>query len=113
MELENSFIEGLKILHLKKIGDNRGSFVKLYNDGFFIENNLRTDFKESYFSVSHKNVLRGMHFQMPPAEHTKLVFVNQGSIQHVILDIRKNSSTYGKCLTVKVSHDEPKLIYIP
>ena len=113
MEVEDSFIEGLKILHLKKIGDNRGTFVKLYNDDFFILNNLRTDFKESYFSVSHKNALRGMHFQIPPAEHTKLVFVNKGSIQDVILDIRKNSSTYGQYLSVKISEGEPKLIYIP
>ena len=80
MEIENTFIEGLKIIHLNKISDNRGSFTKMFNEDIFRANNLRTDIMESYFSISEKNVIRGMHFQTPPAEHTKLVFVNKGSI---------------------------------
>ncbi|MDR3696338.1 dTDP-4-dehydrorhamnose 3,5-epimerase family protein [Mucilaginibacter sp.] len=113
MELEKTFIEGLQIIHLKKMPDNRGAFTKIFNNDFFIENNLTTDFKESYFSVSHKDVIRGMHFQVPPAEHIKLVFVNHGSIIDVVLDIRKESATYGKYFYTLVTDSQPKLIYIP
>src|SRR4051794_34497662 len=100
MELENTFIEGLKILHLSKIADNRGSFTKMFNEDFFNSHNLTTAIKESYFSVSHKNVVRGMHFQTPPADHTKLVFVNQGSITDVVLDIRTKSATFGRYYSI-------------
>lgn len=113
MEIEKTFIEGLQILHLKKIDDNRGAFVKVFNDDFFVQNNLTTDFKESYFSISGKNVVRGMHFQTPPAQHTKLVYVNKGSIIDVVLDIRKNSATYGQYFSTTISDTQPKLIYIP
>ena len=113
MEIENTFIEGLKIVHLNKLSDNRGSFTKMFNEDIFKVNNLRTDIKESYFSVSDQHVIRGMHFQTPPAEHTKLVFVNKGSIIDVVLDIRRSSPTFGQYFTTKVSEDTPKLIYIP
>ena len=113
MEIENTFIEGLMILHLKKMGDNRGSFIKIYNEDFYKQTNLRTDFKESYFSVSHKNVIRGMHFQIPPAEHVKLVFVNKGSIVDVVLDIRKESKTFRQFFFTIINDDSPKLVYIP
>ncbi|MFS2187016.1 dTDP-4-dehydrorhamnose 3,5-epimerase family protein [Mucilaginibacter sp. Mucisp84] len=113
MELEQTIIEDLKILHLKKLEDSRGSFTKIFNDDFFVANNLRTDFKESYFSMSHKNVIRGMHFQSPPAEHTKLVFVNTGSIVDVVLDIRINSKTFGQYFYTTISASQPKLVYIP
>lgn len=49
MEIEKTFIEGLLIIHLNKLSDNRGDFVKIFNDDFFKLNNLCTDFKESYF----------------------------------------------------------------
>jgi len=113
MELETTFIEGLHILHLNKIADNRGGFIKMFNEAFFLEHNLTTLIKESYFSISHKNVVRGMHFQTPPADHTKLVFVNQGTITDVVLDIRKQSATFGKYYSLEISADKPKLVYIP
>jgi dTDP-4-dehydrorhamnose 3,5-epimerase len=113
MKIEESYIEGLKIIHLEKFSDNRGSFLKVYNIEFFKENYLQTDFKESYFSVSNKNVLRGMHFQIPPFEHVKLVYLNKGSIIDVILDIRKRSATYGQSFTTEISQNNPILIYIP
>jgi dTDP-4-dehydrorhamnose 3,5-epimerase len=113
MEIEKTFIDDLLVIHLNKIDDNRGSFVKMFNCDFLAEHNLRTDLKESYFSVSQKNVIRGMHFQVPPAAHTKMVFVNQGSIIDVVLDIRKLSATYGRFFSITISSDKPKLIYIP
>lgn len=113
MEIEDTFIPGLKLIHLNKFTDTRGSFLKVFNQDFFAKNGLETSFKESYFSVSHKNVIRGMHFQLPPYEHTKLVWLNQGKILDVVLDIRKASKTFGQHLSIQMNTDKPILIYIP
>lgn len=113
MEIEKTFIEGLKLIYLNDFKDNRGSFIKVFNQDFFRENGLETEFKESYYSISAKHVIRGMHFQIPPAEHTKLVYVNQGEIIDVILDIRKNSATYGKYFRIKIGKTNAVAIYIP
>jgi len=113
MQIEDTFIKGLKIIRLNKFTDQRGSFLKVFNKDFFKENNLVTDFQESYFSVSQKNVIRGMHFQVPPFEHTKLVYLNQGAVTDVVLDIRKNSETFGKYFSIKLTEEEPVAIYIP
>lgn len=113
MEIEKTFIEGLLVIHLNKLSDDRGAFIKTFNNDFFVQHNLVKDFKESYFSVSGVNVVRGMHFQTPPAQHTKLVYINKGSITDVVLDIRKNSATYGRYFTITLSDTQPKLVYIP
>lgn len=113
MEIENTFIDGLKLLHLNEFKDIRGSFIKVFNYDFFSANGLETNFKESYYSISAKNVIRGMHFQIPPAEHTKLVYLNHGEIVDVVLDIRKSSPTYGQHFSIKLINKDPILIYIP
>lgn len=113
MHIEQTFIPGLKLIHLKEFKDNRGSFIKVFNKDFFLENGLETDFKESYYSISANNVIRGMHFQTPPFEHTKLVYLNQGKITDVILDVRKSSPTYGQHFSTELNTENPILIYIP
>jgi len=113
MEIENTFIPGLKLIHMKEFKDVRGSFIKTFNFDFFTENGLETNFKESYYSISAKNVIRGMHYQIPPFEHTKLVYLNQGKILDVVLDIRKSSPTYGQHFSIKLNTEKPILIYIP
>lgn len=113
MKIQDTFIEGLKLIHSVNFEDLRGSFTKVLNVDFFNENHLETEYKESYYSISAKNVIRGMHFQVPPAEHTKLVYVNHGSILDVIVDIRKNSPTYGQHYRLKIDCNNPILVYIP
>ena len=113
MRIEETFIPGLKLIHLKKFTDSRGCFLKVFNAEFFKENDLESNFKESYYSISQKDVIRGMHFQIPPFEHTKLVYLNQGKIVDVILDIRKTSQTYGQYFSMELQTTNPVLIYIP
>ena len=106
--------EGLFIIETINFQDNRGSFQKLFNYDLFVENGLRTDFKEFYYSISKKNVIRGMHFQLPPFEHTKLVYVSRGKIRDVVIDIRKQddsivnysqTSCYSKGHDCGIAHD--------
>ena len=105
--------EGLKIIETNNFLDERGLFHKFFSKENFAALGLDTDFKESYYSINKKSVIRGMHFQIPPADHTKLVYVTSGKIIDVCLDIRKNSKTYGKAFSVKLSGETAKCIYIP
>ena len=93
MKIVETPFQGLYILETVHFQDIRGGFQKLFNYDFFKSNGLDTDFKEFYYSVSHQNVIRGMHFQLPPFEHTKVVYVSKGRILDVVVDIRKHSET--------------------
>ena len=113
MKIINTKIHGLKILEPKIFEDSRGKFIKTFTNDFFIENNLDINIKETYYSISHKSVIRGMHFQTPPYEHIKLVYVPAGKIIDVVLDIRKNSPTFGGFFSCELSSDNGKVLIIP
>jgi len=113
MEINNTSIEGLLLIKNKLFTDGRGGFLKIFNEDFFKENHLNTDFRECYFSNSHKNVIRGMHFQTPPADHVKVVFVSKGSVKDVVVDIRTHSKTYGQYCSFDLSDSEGAFLYIP
>ena len=113
MEIIKTPFEGLLILQTVNYKDNRGRFQKLFNYDFFKENSLDCDFKEFYYSVNETNVMRGMHFQTPPFAHTKVVYVSKGRIKDVVVDIRKNSATYGKCFSLELDDQLGQYLYIP
>lgn len=93
--------------------DLRGSFIKTFHAQTFSDYGLETDFRESFYSVSKKNVIRGMHFQSPPYDHTKLVYVVEGEIRDVVLDVRKGSPSYGKSIIETLSDSNHCSLYIP
>lgn len=113
MELIKTNFSGLFIIQHKVFTDERGLFVKTYNQGIFNELGIDLEIKERYYSISQKNVIRGMHFQTPPEDHIKLVTVISGKILDVVLDIRKNSETYGKYYSIEIDGSAGKTIYIP
>ena len=113
MELVKTNIEGLLILEPNIFKDNRGKFIKTFTDDFFKENNLDINIKETYYSISNKDVIRGMHFQTPPYDHMKLVYVPYGNIIDVVLDIRKDSVTYGEYFSTELSDKNGKILIIP
>lgn len=113
MEIMKTPFEGLFVLRSVNFQDNRGGFQKLFNFDFFKENGLDCDFKEFYYSVNNKNVVRGMHFQLPPFDHTKVVYVSNGHIKDVVVDIRKNSATYGRCFSIELDDQKGQYMYIP
>jgi len=113
LKIIQTSIEGLQILEPRVFEDSRGKFIKTFNNDFFKENGLDIDIKETYYSLSHKDVLRGMHFQTPPHDHLKLVYVPLGKIIDVVLDIRKGSATYGKSFEVELSSDNARILIIP
>ena len=92
--------------------DPRGLFIKNFNYDTFAAQGLEFDIKETYYSDSMKNVIRGMHFQVPPCDHDKLVYVTSGKITDVVLDIRTNSPTYGTYITAELSDSNNTCIFI-
>lgn len=112
MKIVNTEFNDLYVMDYGSYHDDRGEFVKTIHAETFIENNLEYRFTESFFSVSKKDVIRGMHFQLPPADHVKLVYVVTGAIIDVVLDIRKESRTYGKFFSIELSSNNRKGIYI-
>lgn len=113
MELIKTEFEGLYVLQTVHFEDQRGVFQKLYNYDFFKENGLDCDFREFYYSVNKKDVRRGMHFQLPPYDHSKVVYVSAGSVLDVCVDIRKASKTYGRCFSTELNAEDGKYLYIP
>ena len=106
-------LKDVYIIENKVFEDNRGFLVKTFHKRTFEKIGLICDFMESFYSESKKNVIRGMHFQLPPEDHAKLVYVVEGKIFDVILDIRKNSFTYGKYISVELSRENKRCVYIP
>lgn len=106
-------IEGLMVFEPTLFTDERGKFVKTYNDDFFRAHGLDITIKESYYSLSAKDVIRGMHFQTPPHDHIKIVYVPNGKIIDVVLDIRKGSPSYGTFFDIELSSENGKILIIP
>lgn len=113
MNIIETPFKGLYILETVNFQDNRGGFQKLFDYVFFKKHNLECDFKEFYYSVSKKNVVRGMHFQLPPYDLVKIVYVSKGLIKDVVVDIRKDSDTYGQCFSIELDDVRAQYLYIP
>lgn len=113
MQLIETKIPGCYKLVMAAFEDARGKFVKTFHQGTFQQHHLETNFAETYYSFSYQNILRGLHFQIPPYEHTKLVHCIQGEIIDAVVDLRVDSPTFGKYETFELTEKEPCLIYIP
>jgi dTDP-4-dehydrorhamnose 3,5-epimerase len=113
MEIIDTELKGVYIIKNPVFADARGTFIKTYNEDLFNKFGICTDFKESFYTISKKDVIRGMHFQTPPYDHDKLVYVPKGKILDVILDLRQNSSTYKKFISVELSDSNGYSLYIP
>ena len=113
MTIEKTELEGVYIIDNFVAKDERGTFVKTFNKQNFQVTGLHFEIRESYFSISQKNVIRGMHFQLPPSDHEKLVYVPVGSIVDVVVDLRKESHSYKKHISVELSAANRKSIFIP
>lgn len=106
-------ISGCILIQSEPFLDLRGSFTKIFHDEIYRQHGITLENSEQFFTVSNKDVLRGMHFQTPPNDHAKLVSCLSGKILDVLLDLRKNSATYGQYLSLELDHKEGKVLYIP
>ena len=102
------------LLEPKVYGDERGYFTETFRQDLFEELlGFEINFIQDNESKSAKGVLRGLHYQLPPFSQAKLVRVVDGSILDVVVDIRKNSSNFGRHLSVKLTSDNKRQLFIP
>jgi dTDP-4-dehydrorhamnose 3,5-epimerase len=112
MEQITELLPGCFLLKPKKLEDPRGCFVKTYHAGLFKELGVKLDIREEFYSISHKSVIRGMHFQLPPNAHEKLVYCTRGAVLDVLLDLRHGKG-YGRVASAPLTGENCHLIYIP
>ena len=112
MEIREILKDAYEIIPVIR-SDERGIFVKTFNSDIFREKGLETGFAEEYYSVSRKNVLRGMHFQLPPRDLAKLVYCIRGRALDVITDLRKGSPDFGKTASLELSPKKANMVYVP
>ena len=114
MKIFESIIPGLKIIEPTIYSDKRGYFYESFNyKELSAINELKFNFVQDNESKSHKGVLRGLHFQIPPFSQTKLVRCIFGVVIDVAVDIRKGSPTFGKHFSIKLSGENKKQLLIP
>ncbi len=106
-------IEGLQIIKPKVFKDARGFFMETYKENDFLQAGIQKHWKQDNLSFSIKGTLRGLHFQKPPYAQAKLVTALQGTVLDVVVDLRKNSPTYGKYYKIKLSDKDPTFLFIP
>jgi dTDP-4-dehydrorhamnose 3,5-epimerase len=113
MEIIAEPLPGLKLLQARSFKDDRGEFVKPYNDEVFRSLGMPMIPREIVFSISRKDVLRGMHFQTPGSDHQKLVTCAAGSIIDVVVDIRNESPSYGQYAAFELTELNRHTLLVP
>ncbi|MFA6923644.1 MAG: dTDP-4-dehydrorhamnose 3,5-epimerase [Bacteroidales bacterium] len=113
MKIIKTFISDLLIIEPDVFQDDRGYFFESYNEEVFNKNGIKYKFVQDNESKSQKNVIRGLHFQIPPHEQAKLIRVIKGKVMDVVVDIRKKSHTYGKYFSIELSEENKTMLLVP
>ena len=114
MLIKESKLKGVFEISLEPHEDNRGFFMRTYDDKVFRDYGLHQNWVQENHSYSRrKGTLRGLHFQYPPDTETKLVRVVSGEVFDVFVDLRKGSATFGEWDSIRLSADNKKMLYIP
>ena len=113
MEFSSTPLSGLYSIKPQVLADERGYFYESYNKEVFEKAGISTNFVQDNQSLSHKGTLRGLHAQAPPFAQGKLVRVIQGEVLDVVVDIRKESPTYGQQFCIHLNGENKTMLWIP
>jgi dTDP-4-dehydrorhamnose 3,5-epimerase len=94
-------------------GDLRGSFCKIWHPDILSRHGIRMEIAEEFFTRSRRGVIRGMHFQLPPRQHSKLVTCLTGEVLDVVVDLRVGSPDYGRPQSFRLSAASAQMLYVP
>lgn len=107
-------LDGAWIIELDRLEDERGFFARSFCQRDFDELGMNSTVVQSNISFNaSRGTLRGMHYQVAPAEESKLVRCTQGSIVDIIVDMRKDSPTYREHISVELSADNHRSLFVP
>ncbi len=114
MKIIKTDIEGVFIIEPHLFEDERGYFCESFNEEHFRKlTGINTHFVQDNESCSTKCVVRGLHFQLPPSAQSKVVRCSQGEIMDVAVDIRRGSPTFLKSVSVILSGENHRQLFIP
>jgi len=113
MELIPTSIPDVKIIKPDVFGDDRGYFFESFHVDKFAAFGITDPFLQDNESRSQKNVLRGLHFQLPPFAQGKLIRVIRGAVLDIAVDIRRNSPTFGKWVSMELTGENKWICWIP
>ena len=107
-------LKGAFIIDIKRLEDSRGFFARAFCQHEFADHGLKPVIAQANVAYNKsKGTLRGMHFQYPPAAETKLVRATRGAILDIIVDLRLESPTYLDHISVELSADNHRALYVP
>lgn len=112
MNVIETSLPGVIVIEPRVFRDDRGYFFETFNLAKMAELGLPNEWRQDNFSVSKKNVIRGIHYQIGEPQG-KLVRVASGAVLDVIVDLRKSSPTFGKHTTVELSAENLRMVWIP
>lgn len=102
------------VIEPKPYPDNRGQFYEGFNNQKFKEfTGLEFQLDQLNCSISKKFVLRGLHFQKPPFDQAKIVFVTKGEVLDVVVDLRRDSPSYLRTFSIRLSEDNKTRLFVP
>jgi dTDP-4-dehydrorhamnose 3,5-epimerase len=113
MPFINTSFDGLLVFEPEIFADSRGYFFESYNQKLFTENAIDLQFIQDNQAQSGYGVIRGLHYQSPPFSQTKLVRVLSGAILDAVVDLRKDSTMFGKSFTIELSAENKKQVLVP
>lgn len=114
MQLIETKFEGAWLIKLQVFEDERGFFTESYSKEKFAQMGIEADFVQDNHSMSvTRGVLRGLHFQRPPYAQAKLVRVTKGAVYDVIVDLRRDSPTYGRWEGFELTANNHLMLFVP
>ena len=113
MTFTKTKLPGVWLITTQIFKDGRGLFFEEYNKRIFAKEGIRVDFVQDNRSLSHKGTIRGLHYQLAPMGQAKLVHVLRGRAFDVIVDLRKESKTFGQYVSHILDDKKKQMIYIP
>ncbi len=113
MKVTTTELEGVVIIEPDVYHDPRGSFTVCFSDRDFRREVCDVQFVQDNESSSRRGVIRGLHYQLPPAAQGKLVRVVRGAILDVAVDMRRGSPTFGRHVAVELDGTNKRQLFIP
>ncbi len=113
MTLLSEPLPGVKLFRPFVSESAHGNLMKPFHEGDLASHGIRLTIREEFFSTSGIGVLRGMHFQVPPHAHQKLIYCITGRVLDVVLDLRKDSPTFGKSASYELSALNRHVVHVP
>ncbi len=113
MKVQPTPFEGLYVIEPRIFQDARGYFFESWNKKTFAGLDIPAEYVQDNQSGSVANVIRGLHFQVPPHAQGKLVRVLKGAVLDVVVDLRRNQPTYGKHFKIMLEAGQHKMVFIP